>query len=87
MTAIVLYCRPGFEKECAAEIQEKAAWNDDTYRLGHIGCICVQLGGGFWVGRQGLLLGIGQFDRHHASWSLDGNEVRDECIKFLAGIS
>ncbi|TLU67593.1 23S rRNA (cytidine(2498)-2'-O)-methyltransferase RlmM [Thalassotalea litorea] len=28
MTAIVLYCRPGFEKECAAEIQEKAAWNE-----------------------------------------------------------
>ncbi|WP_286232781.1 23S rRNA (cytidine(2498)-2'-O)-methyltransferase RlmM [Thalassotalea sediminis] len=27
MTAIVLYCRPGFEKECGAEIQEKAAWN------------------------------------------------------------
>jgi len=28
MTAIVLYCRPGFEKECGAEIQEKAAWNE-----------------------------------------------------------
>lgn len=27
MTAIVLYCRPGFEKDCGAEIQEKAAWN------------------------------------------------------------
>ncbi len=26
MTSIVLYCRPGFEKECGAEIQEKAAW-------------------------------------------------------------
>lgn len=28
MTAIVLYCRPGFEKECGAEIQEKAAWHE-----------------------------------------------------------
>ncbi len=28
MTAIVLFCRPGFEKECGAEIQEKAAWNE-----------------------------------------------------------
>lgn len=28
MTAIVLYCRPGFEKECGAEIQEKAAWSE-----------------------------------------------------------
>ena len=28
MTAIVLYCRPGFEKECGAEIQEKASWNE-----------------------------------------------------------
>ncbi len=28
MTAIILYCRPGFEKECGAEIQEKAAWNE-----------------------------------------------------------
>jgi 23S rRNA (cytidine2498-2'-O)-methyltransferase len=28
MSAIVLYCRPGFEKECAAEIQEKAAWHE-----------------------------------------------------------
>ncbi|WP_448567488.1 23S rRNA (cytidine(2498)-2'-O)-methyltransferase RlmM [Thalassotalea ganghwensis] len=28
MTAVVLYCRPGFEKECGAEIQEKAAWNE-----------------------------------------------------------
>jgi len=28
MTTIVLYCRPGFEKECGAEIQEKAAWNE-----------------------------------------------------------
>ena len=28
MTAIVLYCRPGFEKECGAEIQEKAGWNE-----------------------------------------------------------
>ncbi|WP_371189152.1 23S rRNA (cytidine(2498)-2'-O)-methyltransferase RlmM [Thalassotalea maritima] len=28
MSAIILYCRPGFEKECAAEIQEKAAWNE-----------------------------------------------------------
>ena len=28
MTSIVLYCRPGFEKECGAEIQEKAAWNE-----------------------------------------------------------
>ncbi|WP_068545364.1 23S rRNA (cytidine(2498)-2'-O)-methyltransferase RlmM [Thalassotalea crassostreae] len=28
MTAIVLYCRPGFEKECAAEITEKASWNE-----------------------------------------------------------
>ncbi|WNC73724.1 23S rRNA (cytidine(2498)-2'-O)-methyltransferase RlmM [Thalassotalea psychrophila] len=28
MTVIVLYCRPGFEKECGAEIQEKAAWNE-----------------------------------------------------------
>ena len=27
MTAIVLYCRPGFEKECGAEIQEKAAFH------------------------------------------------------------
>ncbi|GHF95486.1 23S rRNA (cytidine(2498)-2'-O)-methyltransferase RlmM [Thalassotalea marina] len=27
MAAIVLYCRPGFEKDCGAEIQEKAAWN------------------------------------------------------------
>ena len=26
MTSIVLYCRPGFEKECGAEIQEKASW-------------------------------------------------------------
>jgi len=25
-TSIVLYCRPGFEKECGAEIQEKSAW-------------------------------------------------------------
>ncbi len=30
MTSIVLYCRPGFEKECGAEIQEKATWNE-TY--------------------------------------------------------
>ena len=28
MTSIVLYCRPGFEKECGVEIQEKAAWNE-----------------------------------------------------------
>jgi len=28
MSSIVLYCRPGFEKECGAEIQEKAAWNE-----------------------------------------------------------
>jgi 23S rRNA (cytidine2498-2'-O)-methyltransferase len=28
MTSIVLYCRPGFEKECGAEIQEKAGWNE-----------------------------------------------------------
>lgn len=28
MTSIVLYCRPGFEKDCGAEIQEKAAWNE-----------------------------------------------------------
>ena len=28
MTSIVLYCRPGFEKECGAEIQEKASWNE-----------------------------------------------------------
>ncbi len=28
MTSIVLYCRPGFEKECGAEIQEKAAWHE-----------------------------------------------------------
>lgn len=28
MSAIVLYCRPGFEKECGAEIQEKAAWKE-----------------------------------------------------------
>lgn len=28
MTAVVLYCRPGFEKECGAEIQEKASWNE-----------------------------------------------------------
>ncbi|WP_371372698.1 23S rRNA (cytidine(2498)-2'-O)-methyltransferase RlmM [Thalassotalea aquiviva] len=28
MSAIILYCRPGFEKECGAEIQEKAAWNE-----------------------------------------------------------
>ncbi len=28
MTSIVLYCRPGFEKECGTEIQEKAAWNE-----------------------------------------------------------
>ncbi|MCJ8294876.1 MAG: 23S rRNA (cytidine(2498)-2'-O)-methyltransferase RlmM [Colwellia sp.] len=28
MTSIVLFCRPGFEKECGAEIQEKAAWNE-----------------------------------------------------------
>jgi len=27
MTSIVLYCRPGFEKECGAEIQEQAAWH------------------------------------------------------------
>jgi len=26
MTAVVLYCRPGYEKECGAEIQDKAAW-------------------------------------------------------------
>ena len=25
MNKIVLYCRPGFEKECAAEITDKAA--------------------------------------------------------------
>jgi len=30
MTSIVLYCRPGFEKECGAEIQEKASWSE-TY--------------------------------------------------------
>jgi 23S rRNA (cytidine2498-2'-O)-methyltransferase len=28
MTSIILYCRPGFEKECGAEIQEKAGWNE-----------------------------------------------------------
>ncbi|MDN3651553.1 23S rRNA (cytidine(2498)-2'-O)-methyltransferase RlmM [Thalassotalea ponticola] len=28
MNAIYLYCRPGFENECAAEIQEKAGWNE-----------------------------------------------------------
>jgi 23S rRNA (cytidine2498-2'-O)-methyltransferase len=28
MTSIILYCRPGFEKECGAEIQEKASWNE-----------------------------------------------------------
>ena len=28
MTSIVLFCRPGFEKECGAEIQEKASWNE-----------------------------------------------------------
>ncbi|MDG1732115.1 MAG: 23S rRNA (cytidine(2498)-2'-O)-methyltransferase RlmM [Thalassotalea sp.] len=28
MTSIVLYCRPGFEKECGAEIQEKAAYSE-----------------------------------------------------------
>ncbi|GLX81165.1 23S rRNA (cytidine(2498)-2'-O)-methyltransferase RlmM [Thalassotalea eurytherma] len=28
MTCIVLYCRPGFEKECGAEIQEKASWSE-----------------------------------------------------------
>jgi len=28
MTSIVLFCRPGFEKECGAEIQEKAGWNE-----------------------------------------------------------
>lgn len=28
MTAIVLFCRPGFEKECGAEIQEKTSWNE-----------------------------------------------------------
>ncbi len=28
MTFIVLFCRPGFEKECGVEIQEKASWND-----------------------------------------------------------
>ncbi|GAA0816403.1 23S rRNA (cytidine(2498)-2'-O)-methyltransferase RlmM [Colwellia asteriadis] len=28
MTSIVLFCRPGFEKECGAEVQEKAAWNE-----------------------------------------------------------
>lgn len=28
MASIVLYCRPGFEKECGAEIQDKAAWNE-----------------------------------------------------------
>lgn len=28
MASIILYCRPGFEKECGAEIQEKAAWNE-----------------------------------------------------------
>ncbi len=25
MNKVVLYCRPGFEKECAAEITDKAA--------------------------------------------------------------
>jgi 23S rRNA (cytidine2498-2'-O)-methyltransferase len=28
MTSVVIYCRPGFEKDCGAEIQEKAAWNE-----------------------------------------------------------
>lgn len=28
MASLVLYCRPGFEKDCGAEIQEKAAWNN-----------------------------------------------------------
>ena len=28
MASIVLYCRPGFEKECGAEVQEKAAWSE-----------------------------------------------------------
>lgn len=28
MASIILYCRPGFEKECGAEIQEKAAWSE-----------------------------------------------------------
>ena len=28
MTSIVLFCRPGFEKVCGAEIQEKASWNE-----------------------------------------------------------
>jgi len=28
MTSIVLYCRPGYEKECGAEVQEKAAWHE-----------------------------------------------------------
>jgi len=28
MTSIVLYCRPGYEKECGAEIQEKSAWHE-----------------------------------------------------------
>ena len=28
MTSFVLYCRPGFEKECGAEFHEKASWNE-----------------------------------------------------------
>lgn len=28
MNKVVLYCRPGFEKECAAEITDKAAKRD-----------------------------------------------------------
>lgn len=28
MATVVLYCRPGFEKDCGAEIQEKAAWSE-----------------------------------------------------------
>ena len=28
MASVVLYCRPGFEKDCGAEIQEKAAWSE-----------------------------------------------------------
>jgi 23S rRNA (cytidine2498-2'-O)-methyltransferase len=28
MTAIVLYCRPGFENDCGAEIIEKSGWNN-----------------------------------------------------------
>lgn len=30
MNKVVLYCRPGFEKECAAEITDKAAKRESS---------------------------------------------------------